>query len=467
MYTLLGSRGSGEGATAERHSVHDILPQRPDGTPTQQATHGAASYATAMNATRSPASAHTCDVLIVGAGIIGLNIALQIARRSTLRVIVVERGAAVGEGSTGASSAVCRFRYSLDEVTCLAHDGVQAYRHWSAYTGLAEPRAQFQQDGVLWMPGDEGWAPREHARMSRLGLRSEVIDADETRRRFPALSTCTRAPDLETGEAHACTHGGLNFLEVEGGYMDPVSAAQDLVDACRAGGVEVRFRAPVSRIVRHGGRVSGAHLADGSGISCATLINAAGPWCNALYAEAGLASPWPLVPTRIQVLHRDRPAALEGHIPVTVDMRGGIYFRTQNRGQQLIVSSVLEEDEREAVADPDDFPRYTDTDFELAKLHALHHRLPALDTRSRVTGYCGLYTVNLEDVHPVLGPTAVEGFWVANGFSGHGFKLAPAIGAILARELTGNSDAFDTQLPMAFLAVDREPIALDSKSVLA
>ena len=205
----------------------------------------------------------------------------------------------------------------------------------------------------------------------------------------------------------------------------------------------------------------------GKVLATALLINAAGPWCKDLYAEAGVAIDWDLAPTRIQVLHRDRPPEIEGAVPVTVDMEGGIYFRTQNQGQQLILGSVLEEDEREVVDDPDLLPETVDNDFQMLKMHTLHHRLPALPYRGRIMGYCGLYTVNRDDVHPILGPTGIEGFWVANGFSGHGFKLAPAIGAMVARAITGESDEFDTDVPIDFLRVDREPIALDERSVLA
>ena len=73
----------------------------------------------------------------------------------------------------------------------------------------------------------------------------------------------------------------------------------------------------------------------------------------------------------------------------------------------------------------------------------------------------------LVNVHPILGPTAIEGFWVANGFSGHGFKLGPAIGAMVARAITGDSADFDTEVPWQFLSIDRDPITADSRSVLA
>jgi glycine/D-amino acid oxidase-like deaminating enzyme len=408
------------------------------------------------------------DVVIVGAGIIGLNIAWELARRSDLSIAVIEKGAGTGEGSTGASSAICRYRYSMDEMVQLASDGIGAYRDWQAYTGLSKPQAIFQNDTVLWMPGsDTQWADREHARMQRLGVATAVLDDDELKERFPALSPCTIAPDTETGEAHECRGGGRHLLELDGGWMDPMAAAQDLVAACRAKGVDVLFRRHVTAVELQAGRVSGIRLGGGESVATPMLVNAAGPWCRELYGAAGLELRWDLRPTRIQVLYRDRPPELPGRIPVTADFEGGIYFRTQNRGQQLIVGSVLEEDEREVVTNPDEFDRDADEDFRHVKLHILHHRLPGLASHGKVMGYCGLYTMNRDDVHPVVGATDLEGFWVANGFSGHGFKLAPAIGSMVASALTGDRLDSDTTIPIEFFAVDREPIQLESKNVLA
>jgi glycine/D-amino acid oxidase-like deaminating enzyme len=408
------------------------------------------------------------DVVIAGAGIIGLSIAWQLARRSELRILVLERGAGVGEGSTGASSAVCRCRYSLDDVVRLARDGIEAYRHWKAYTGLNSARAGLNEDGVLWLPGNAtSWAETEHARMAELGVPTAVLDDAQLRERYPAINPCTHSPDFETGEPHTCSGGGRHFLELNGGWVDPVSAAQDLVDACRRQGVDIRFRARLKDVDVTGGKVTGVSVADGTTYQTPLLVNAAGPWCRELYAEAGVRLDWDLAPIRIQMLHRDRPPEIEGAVPVTVEMEGGVYFRTQNRGQQLLVGSVLEADEREELDDPDALPETVDDEFQMLKMHALHHRLPALPYRGRIMGYCGLYTVNRDDVHPILGPTRVDGFWVANGFSGHGFKLAPAIGSMVAQAITGLPAEFDTDLPLDFLGIDRDPIVLDAKSVLA
>lgn len=79
----------------------------------------------------------------------------------------------------------------------------------------------------------------------------------------------------------------------------------------------------------------------------------------------------------------------------------------------------------------------------------------------------GLYTINHQDVHPVVGPTAIDGYLVMNGFSGHGFKESQMFGSMIARYLTGETAAFDTEVAMAFYSIDRAPLRLADKNVLA
>ncbi len=408
------------------------------------------------------------DVVIIGGGIIGLAIAYQVARRSDLRVVLLDKSSGVGEGSTGASSAVLRHRYSFDEMVALARDGVDAYREWPAFTGLTNPRAVFEAAGVLWMPGDDGdWASVEHRRMQSLGVPSEVLDDRALAKRFPAFNPCRHVPDVETGVEHGCEGGSKHFFEPSGGFIDPVAAADDLVEASLREGVDVRYGANVAQVRQLAGAMAGVTLNDGTAIDSPCVVNAAGPWCNDIFQMLEIECPWTLAPTRIQVLYLDRPPELIGAIPVSIDMVGGVYFRLQNRGQQLVVGSTLESDEREQVANPDEFNRFVDDEFSRSRLHALHHRLPALPYKGSVRGYCGLYTVNREDVHPIVGRTPVDGFLVAVGFSGHGFKLAPAVGSLIAQLITGQQLDFDTAVSPAFLSFDRQPLALSDKSVLA
>lgn len=410
----------------------------------------------------------TADIVIIGAGIIGLCTALQLSRRTMAKIVVLDKGIGPGEGSTGASSAVCRFKYTRPETVNLARDGIAAYQNWPDFLELATPIAKYHRHGVLWFAdGRCDWPAQEVARLATHGVRAAVLDDQQLKERFPALNPCLQAPDVVAGAEHDCAGGGLHLLELDGGYMDPVDALQDLLAALRARGVDVRFRAQVTGIDIKNGAVSGLTLGDATRLGCAHLVSAAGPWCNDILTLAGLECPWPLNPTRIQIVHVDRPPEVVGDIPVAVDPLSGIYFRSQSRGQEIIVGSILEEDEKEVVSAPNEFSRFVDDDFARTKLHGLQHKIPALTYRGRIRGYSGLYTINATDVHPVVGETAIHGFFVANGCSGHGFKLAPAIGSLIAQALIGKASTFDTDVPLAFLAFGREPIAVASKSVLA
>ncbi len=407
------------------------------------------------------------DIVIIGAGIIGLNTALQLSKRTSASILVLEKSNSLGTGSTGASSAICRHRYSLDETVLLAKHGIETYRNWQEYLGQEKVTATFHDDGVLWLTGaDDGWPAQEVDRLAGFGIGAEVLAPDEIRHRFPAINPCSIPPDIETGEEHVCNEGVPALFETTGGYFDPAYALDDLKAALTNSNVTIQFNADVTNISTEGSRVTGVKLSNGDTINTAVLVNASGPWCNFLLSQLDMASRWDLTPTRIQVIHLDRPDSVKGHIPVCADLVGGVYFRTQNRGQQLVVGSTREEDERESI-NPDDLPTYVDEDFKVARLHALHHRLPDLPYAGRIQGYCGLYTFNHIDVHPIVGRTPVEGFFVANGFSGHGFKLAPAIASLLAQDITGETLASDTAVSTDFLKFDRDPLTLDAKTVLA
>ena len=406
------------------------------------------------------------DVLVVGAGIIGSSIAHQLARRG-VSVIAVDKGAGPAEGSTGASSSICRCRYTNPEVVRLALYGREAYGNWVEHTGLESPRAGLTRTGVLWMMGET--ASDVDIAVDRLvgqGVAAQNLTASDVEEMWPQLSTCAAPLDLESGSEHVCSPGEAHLYEPDSGYVDAVGANQDLIDATRYFGGDVRYRSAVASLLRDGERIIGANLEDGDVIEADIVVNAAGPWCNSLNRMAGAELRWTLTPTRIQTVYRQIPTEF-ADLPTTADGSAGIYFRTESGGQQLMVGSVLAEDEEEAVDDPDSYKRSPDAEFTQMKLAALHHRLPGLEPRGMPSGIAGLYTINREDVHPVLGPSGVPGFWVANGFSGHGFKLAPAVGSLIAQGITGSRLEEDVDVPLDFLSIDRAPISVAAKSVLA
>lgn len=407
------------------------------------------------------------DVVVVGAGIIGASIGFQLGTHGAGSVVVVDKGMGPSEGSTGASSSICRCRYTYPEVVRLAFHGQEAYGNWAEFLGIANPRSKLNRLGVLWLMGEPvAKVGTDAAKLRKEGVSAETISPEDLRDLFPALSPCTAPFDMTGAIEHECSADGAFLYEPDGGYADPVGANQDLIEAARATGTEVRFRARVTGVSKSRSGVNGVKLEDGTEIGAGLVINAAGPWCNRLNRMAGADIKWTLNPTRIQTIYREWPSEL-GRLPVGADSSTGIYFRPESGGQQVLVGSVRPEDEEEVVDDPDNFKRSPDVDFTQMKLAALHHRVPDLEARGNVSGIAGLYTVNREDVHPIVGPTDVDGFWVANGFSGHGFKLAPAIGSMVAQAVTGETMAMDTDVPMTFLGNHREPIDIGVKSVLA
>ena len=165
-----------------------------------------------------------------------------------------------------------------------------------------------------------------HGMMSGLGIGVEVIDGDTVRERFPALSTCSRPFDL-TGEVeHECNEHDAFLFETESGFFDPVSACQDLLEAVRRNGVDVRFATEVASIRVSGGAVRGVDLADGASIDSPVVINASGPWASHLAATAGFDyAPWTIHPIRAQVIYREWPTdVVPGPLPVVGGVRRAI-----------------------------------------------------------------------------------------------------------------------------------------------
>jgi sarcosine oxidase subunit beta len=409
----------------------------------------------------------TADVLIIGGGIIGMSVAHQIARRSNLKVIVLEKGVGLGEGSTGGSSAITRQRYSKLESIRVARDGNIIWRNWAEYTGLSDPVGTLHDIGVLWMMHDSILGVEaDKDRLVAEGIDAVMVDAADLKKLYPGVSACMVPFDL-TGEIeHECADGDAFLIERDTGFFDATGALLDVATAARAGGVDVRMRAEVVDVSVAGGRATGVTLADGSSIDAHMIVNAAGPWCNRISAMAGLETPWELVPTRIQVIYRALPADVPRPIPVICDAPGGVYFRPEAGDGQIILGSLLEEDELE-LADPDRYNEAADRAFIDTKIHALHHRLPDLPYVGAPGGMASLYTVNRQDVLPIVGPTTIDGFAVVNGFSGHGFKESQVIASMMAQWITDERVDLDTDVPMEFFSIDRDPIDIAEHTVLA
>lgn len=447
------------------------------------------------SAAASTSPTENYDVVIAGAGIVGLNSAYQLKRRAPeLRVLVLERGRGLAEGSTGNSSAcmcppathrmflrptltrrngaVLRTRYSLDPMMQSAVEGLHVYKNWAAYTGLPthEVAGGYNLIPILWFLGhNKAQTQADVDRMATYDLEATVMSADDIEHRWGGnVSTCNHVfrGSGEGMEDHECGRGGVedeHFLcEEATGYFEPTNALVDLAAALKRQGVEIRMRSGVASVSQEGGRATGVTLTDGTHIAAGKVVNAAGPWCNAITESTGLQLPFTLLPTRIQVVYKEAPELVGpagASIPGIADTRAGIYMRPQLKSGQILVSTVREEEEQEHV-DPSDYNTSADPEFRQNLLNSLHHRIPTLEPRGRVMSFAAMYTICKEDVHPICGETELGGYYVANGFSGHGFKCSPAIGSLMAQILTdtvGQGDEFDSKVDPAFFSPYRQP----------
>ncbi len=401
----------------------------------------------------------SADLVIVGAGVVGSAIAYQVARRSAWRVVVVEKATGPAAGSSGDSLAISRCRYTEPAVVRLARHGQEVFRHWAEFTGLPRPRSCYTKLGALWVldrTPDELAA--DHRRLVDNGAQAELLSADDLRARWPAINPCVAAIDVVgDGGDHLCRSGSGFLFEEEAGFVDPAGANQDLVEAARREGAEFRFASPVVGLIHDGGAVTGVELASGDRVDAPVVVNAAGPWCNALNVPEGAARRWTLTPTRIQMIYRawspDAP-----RLPIIFDGPTASAYRLEASGEQMVVVAPEVAPYAVPVDDPDSFRRQPDSEAVTIAMACFEHRVPGVEHRSSLTGTSGLYTINEQDNHPVLGPSEVDGLWLANGFSGHGFKLASMIGSLLAQALVGETASFDTDVPLDVFGVDRDPL---------
>jgi glycine/D-amino acid oxidase-like deaminating enzyme len=420
------------------------------------------------------------DVVIAGAGIMGLNIAYHLKSRDPgMKVLVLDKAPALGHGSSGWSTGFMRAFYSFDDTMRLALDGIRAYKNWGDYLKIKEPKAYFTETGALWMLGKTKCGNEEMAaRLKQFGVESDVLDAQGVKAKFPAFNTDPYPEyNLETGEPTGREFGELSALYEHGcGHLDSSSCLEDILEACQREGVDVKFNTAVAAVTQAGGKATGVKLGDGSEISAGVVVNCLGPWFKGLNDTVGVETTTTMLPTRIQVGHVSIETEDLLSLPFTADGHGasGIYFMPRRANKQLVFGSVDHRFESEVVENPDECDPLLDSWVEADYLGCLLHRLPTLPTKGKVIGFSHMYTVNQDDVHPVIGPSSLSGYFLCNGFSGHGFKLAPGVGSMVAQQITGTKatagthiSGWETSAPIDFLAANRKPLSMEVKTHFA
>ncbi|MFQ5846565.1 MAG: NAD(P)/FAD-dependent oxidoreductase [Candidatus Methylomirabilales bacterium] len=354
------------------------------------------------------------DVCIIGGGIVGCSIAYHLARSSRLKVVLLEQGH-LGGGSTGRSAGGIRRQFLTEIHIQLSIESVKMFQAFREETGW-DP--DFREIGYLFLQSTEEERTRFRKAVElqrRLGVSVEVLRPVEIGR----LAPCLRVDDLLEG-TYSPGDGYASPLQVVWGYAERAAGL----------GVRLRERCEVTGVRVRGGRVLGVETGDGA-IAAPVVVNAGGPYAGAVGRMAGAMVP--VTPWRRQLFVSAPVPELAREVPVTIDVHRDWYFRPEEGGALIPARTDRESSFNTAV------------DWEMVpevRARAVH-RLPALADVEIVRGWAGLYDIS-PDNHPILGESEVRGFYLACGFSGHGFMHGPVAGKLMAELiLNGQTTGID------------------------
>jgi sarcosine oxidase, subunit beta len=370
---------------------------------------------------------HTADAVVVGAGVIGSAIALELARTGR-EVLVVDKGAGAGFGSTSASSAIIRFHYSTFTGVAAAWEARQLWEDRAGHLGHDEQLARFVRTGMLVLDSAPGPATEL---LDAAGVPWEAWEADEIARRVPGLDAGRFGPPapVDSAEFAREAHGRLaGTFTPDAGYVDdPRLAAENLATAARRHGTTFLLRREVVAI-GPGSRRWELRTAEGDVLDADVVVNAAGPWSSALNRLAG---------ADVDFVVSSRPLRQEvHHLPAyspevaVADPDLGVYIRPDGGG--LLVGGMEPEcDPLEWLDSPDEAdPRPTRAVYE-AQAWRTARRFPDVTVPNRPAGIVGVYDAS-SDWAPIYDRTALPGYYVAMGTSGNQFKNAPVVGQLMA-----------------------------------
>ena len=370
-------------------------------------------------------------MVIIGSGIVGSSIAYHLAEQGCTNVLVVEREAHQGKGSTGKSMGGVRAQFSTPVNIQMSRYSIDFFSHFDDVVGYP---ADYRAHGYLFCATTERhleYLKANRERQIALGVTNvELVSAADVARFVPQL----RVDDI-LGGTYCPTDG----------FVDPHSVMMGFMLKARERGVRLWLDTTVTGIevdrtdvsAENNGRVTGVHTSRGF-VSSPVVVNAAGPWAAQVAGMAGVALP--VEPLRRQLVPTEPFNQLPKRFPMVIDMSTGFHFRREGAGILL------------AWNDPHETPGFK-TDFDPTFVEKIltraADRVPCLADASvnPRRAWAGLYEMT-PDHHAIIGEAQdVKGLFFTNGFSGHGVMHSPASGKITADLiLHGRSELIDTSL---------------------
>jgi glycine/D-amino acid oxidase-like deaminating enzyme len=359
----------------------------------------------------------TYDILILGGGVIGTSIAWALAQRRAGRIAVLEKSF-LGAGSSGKSGAIIRQHYSNRLTAAMAQKGLRVFEH---FEDLVTGPAVFTRTGMVIVVNEKDRAGLEAnlTLQQALGIDVRLVSAQE----LAYIDPNARLAEDE-----------IAAFEAEAGYVEAVQVVFSFAEAARQAGVDIHEGIEAKAVITEGGRIAGVETTEGP-YHTRTVILATGPWAAQLARHAGLRIPVQASRTQVALFRRPpdfgrRPA------PVYGDFVQGIYFKPTH-GEMIHAGSLAGEEIQNPV-DPDNYDEAADGDWLPRVRQRLSRRYPGMHRGFGRGGYGALYGIT-PDWHPILDRLpGLEGAYCAVGFSGHGFKMAPIVGQLMAELVIDN-----------------------------
>lgn len=373
------------------------------------------------------------DAIVIGAGVIGSSVAYHLARLGCIKVLVLDR-TQIGAGTTSQSSGILRTHYSVIENVKLAQASWRVFNDFANYLSDDDASAGLVKCGYL-IAAPEGpkLSPLRAALEAQqaLGIEVNFLDQSEAQSLLPIA----RFDDA-----------ALIGYEPEAGFADAYLVATSFARTARRLGVKIIEGVEVHQLLLEGGRVVGVETSQGT-FRTGTVISAQNIWARDIKRWTGIASP--VVAERHSVLALEGPKAYTFQMPVYKDLGspGMLYCRSYGGKQMLVSEGIV----GETLPTPNNEQGDISMDYMVEVGSQVAERFPSYETAGIASSWTGVYDVT-PDWNPVLGRLPdVPGLVVGYGFSGHGFKLSPAVGLVLAQSALG----LKTEVDIAPYALER------------
>ncbi len=365
----------------------------------------------------------TADVVIIGGGVIGLSIAYYLALKKAGRIVLLEKGQ-LGEGSTSRCVGGIRTQFSTEINIRFSLESLKTFEQFKDEFGV-DP--EFKRIGYLFLATTEEEIELFHQNtklQQKFDIPVEFLSAEEVGARWPYL----RTHDVQGGTF--CSRDG---------YAGPSEVLSGFARCARRLGVKIYEGMEVFGISLVRAGIHSVKTRDEE-IFTNVVINAGGPYSASVGKMVGIEIP--VKPLRRQIFITAPFHLLDSPIPLTIDFHRGWYFRQEGEGFLLSGPLDLEPSFNLGV----DYDAMTDVS------ERAMYRVPVLEKARIARGWAGLYEMT-PDHHAILGKVPeVEGFVLANGFSGHGFQHSPAVGKVIAELIV---DGGTTTVDISPLSIER------------